>query len=209
MCFLASTGVALGQSAGSSFPVGPAPAAGYRTAQQAGQTLPSGAGDLPDNPQPSDRSEKDPPDNRVLTLPIHLLHDQIGMWTSPARLKLSDATWLVPAGGFTAALLATDSDLSRHLSNTPNTLLRYRHFSDYGMYSMVGGSAGIYLLGLTTHNERERETGFLSGESAIDSLAVVQAVKYITDRERPFQDNGMGQFWHGGKSFPSEHAAIS
>ena len=214
MCFVASTGVVFGQSAGPSFSAGTAPAAGYRTARPSGQTLPSDASDLPDNPQPSDRSEKDrsekdPTDNRVLSLPMHLWHDQIGIWTSPARLTLSDATWLVPAGGFTAALLATDTDLSRHLSNAPNTLLRYRHFSDYGMYSMVGGSAGIYLLGLTTHNERQRETGFLSGESAIDSIAIVQALKYMTDRERPFQDNGRGQFWQGGKSFPSEHAAIS
>src|SRR5437588_775574 len=212
MCFVASTGVAFGQSAGPSFFVGPTPLTRlnqFSTRTQNGKTFPSGAGDLPENPQPTDRSEKDPTDNRVLTLPKHLLQDQIGMWTSPARLQLSDATWLVPAGGFTAALLATDTDLSRHLSNSPNTLLRYRHISDYGMYSMIGGSAGIYLLGLTTHNERQRETGFLSGESAIDSIAVVQALKYMTDRERPFQENGRGQFWQGGKSLPSEHAAIS
>jgi len=185
--------------------------AAYPAPEQAKQTLPAGASEVPNNPQPAekDASENGASENKVLTLPKHLLHDQIGMWTSPARLKLSDATWLVPAGGFTAALLATDSDLSRHLSNSPNTLLRYRHISDYGMYSMIGGSAGIYLLGLTTHNERQRETGFLSGESAIDSIAVVQALKYMTDRERPFQDNGRGQFWQGGKSLPSEHAAIS
>jgi hypothetical protein len=198
--------------------------AAYPAPRQAGQTLPSGPSDLPDNPQPADRSqadhsqadhseqdasEKDPSENKVLTLPEHLLHDQIGMWTSPARLKLSDATWLVPAGGLTAALFATDSDLSRHLSNTPNTLTRYRHISDYGMYSMVGGSAGIYLLGLTTHNERRRETGFLSGESAIDSLAVIEALKFATGRERPLANNANGQFWQGGSSFPSYHSAIS
>jgi hypothetical protein len=48
------------------------------------------------------------------------------MWTSPSKARFSDATWLVPLGGVTAALFATDSEFSRHLSNDPNTLLRYR-----------------------------------------------------------------------------------
>ncbi len=199
---LASTAVAFGQSG----PVPPLQGVdnGAPASQNSGQTRSSNAGDLPDNPQPAAPSE-----NSVLALPHQLWHDQIGMWTSPARLKLSDATWLVPVGGFAAALFATDSDISRHLSNDPNTLLRYRHISDYGMYSMVGGSAGIYLLGLATQDEHQRETGFLSGESAIDSLAVVEALKYTMRRQRPFQGDGTGPFWHSGTSFPSEHAAIS
>jgi membrane-associated phospholipid phosphatase len=201
MCLLASTAVAFGQSAPLPSPAhsGDTPPADQRSAQ----TKTADQGDVPDNPQPAEASE-----NKVLTLPRQLLNDQIGMWTSPARLKLSDATWLVPAGGFAAALFATDSDVSGHLSNAPNTLLRYRHISDYGMYSMVGGSAAFYLLGLTTQNEHERETGFLSGESAIDGLVFVEALKYATGRERPFQNNA-GRFWHSGTSFPSEHSAIS
>ncbi len=216
MCFLASTAVAFGQS-GPLPPASTPPAStdggsAASAAQNSSQSKIADAGDAagspqdnpPENPQPAGRAE-----NKVMTLPWQLWHDQVGMWTSPARLKLSDATWLVPAGGFTAALFATDSDVSRHLSNDPNTLLRYRHISDYGMYSMVGASAGIYLLGLTTQDEHQRETGFLSGESAIDGLVVVEALKYATRRQRPFQGDGTGPFWHGGTSFPSEHAAIS
>src|SRR6516225_7288106 len=37
------------------------------------------------------------------------LVDQKQIWTSPTRLRLSDADWLVPIGGFTAALFVTDS----------------------------------------------------------------------------------------------------
>lgn len=198
MCLLASTAVAFGQSppvadTGSAVP----------EAHTDNQSKAADTGGVPDNPQPADHAE-----NQVRTLPWQLMHDQIGMWTSPRRLKLSDATWLVPAGGFAAALFATDSDVSGHLSNNPSTLLRYRHISDYGMYSMVGSSAGIYLLGLATQNEHERETGFLSGESVIDGLVFVEALKYATGRQRPYQNNS-GHFWEGGTSFPSEHAAIS
>ena len=107
-------------------------------AVQASPAQSSEAGALPDNPRPvpagQSSSSLDPPlQNKVITLPRQLLNDQIGMWTSPAKAKLSDATWLVPVGGLAAALFSTDSDFSRHLSNTPSTLNRYRHISDYGV----------------------------------------------------------------------------
>jgi hypothetical protein len=74
---------------------------------------------------------------------------------------------------------------------------------------MIGGAAGLYFLGNITHNDHERETGFLSGEAAIDSLAVTETLKYALGRSRPYQDNGNGDFWQGGTSFPSEHAALA
>ena len=160
-----------------------------------------GSPDVPDTPQPDETQ------NKVITLPQAIFHDQIGMWTSPSKVRYSDATWLVPLGGLTAAFFVTDSDFSRHLSADPNTQTTYRHISDYGAYSVVGGAAGTYFLGLMTHNEHQRESGFLSGEAAIDSLIAVEALKLVTGRQRPYQDNGDGQFWKGGGSFPSEHAA--
>jgi membrane-associated phospholipid phosphatase len=218
ICLLGSTVAAFGQSIAR--PTSPAETASAAPAETGANARPSpaqeqdadhsknsDAGDLPDNPQPAQGSSHS--ENTVLGLPRQLLHDQIGMWMSPARFKLSDATWLVPAGGFAATLFATDSSVSRHLSNKTNTLNTYLHVSDYGTYSMVGGAAGIYLLGLMSQNEHERETGFLSGEAAIDGLAVVEALKYATGRQRPFQDNGNGKFWKAGTSFPSEHAEIS
>lgn len=158
---------------------------------------------IPDAPPPRDTQ------NKVVTLPREFLRDQFKLWSSPARVRLTDATWLVPLGGLTAAFFATDSDFSRHLSNDPNTLLRYRHVSDYGLYSMVAGAGGMYVLGLTTQNEHQRETGFLSGEAAIDSLAIVEALSYATGRQRPYQGNGAGHFGSGGNSFPSEHSAVA
>ena len=126
---------------------------------------------------------------------------------APRRLRYSDATWLVPLGGLTAAFFVTDSDFSRHLSANPNTQTTYRHISDYGAYSMAGERLAPTFLGFMTHNEHQRESGFLSGEAAIDSLIAVEALKLVTGRQRPYQDNGDGQFWKGGSSFPSEHAA--
>ncbi|HTZ84799.1 MAG TPA: capsule assembly Wzi family protein [Candidatus Acidoferrales bacterium] len=176
---------------------------GRSVSDAASQPNPPDANVVPDAPNPADT------ENKVIGLPHALLHDQIGLWTSPSRIRFSDATWLAPLGGFAAALFATDSDLSRHLSNNPSTLTSYQHLSDYGTYSIAGGAAGLYALGVLTHNDHERETGFLSGESAIDALAIVEALKYASGRERPYQDSGSGQFFKGGGSFPSEHSAAA
>ena len=200
MCFFATAAVAFGQT------TRPAPSdrdasTAHPAQQQTAPTVDPAATNVPDTPEPHQT------ENKVFNLPKALLHDQIGMWTSPSKARLADATWLVPLGGLTAAFLVSDSDFSRHLSNDPNTLRTYRHISDYGAYAMAGGAAGTYFMGLMTHNEHQRETGFLSGEAAIDSLVVVEALKFATGRQRPNQGNGSGQFWSGGSSFPSEHSA--
>jgi membrane-associated phospholipid phosphatase len=148
-------------------------------------------------------------EDTLRTAPSNFLMDQKDIWTSPAHLRLSDATWLVPLGGMAAALFATDSDVSRHINNNPNTLNRYQSLSNYGIAAMGGASAGLYFLGLLTHDAHERETGFLAAEAAVDSLAVTEAVKYATRRERPYVDNANGRFWQGGDSFPSEHASAA
>jgi Capsule assembly protein Wzi/PAP2 superfamily len=206
MGFLAIATVALGQSTPTVAPISVDRVPRDILRPQAGGGDVAAAHDAPDAPQPN-QAPADEAQNKVFTLPKALLHDQIGMWTSPSKVRLSDATWLVPLGGLTAAFLATDSDFSRHLSNNPNSLRQYRHLSDYGAYAMAGGAAGTYFMGLMTHNEHQRETGFLSGEAAIDSLIAVEALKFATGRQRPYQGTGNGQFWKSGSSFPSEHSA--
>ena len=196
LCLLSTT-VAFGQAIGQVSP--PVPT----TPQPTNQSQLHTDANIPDNPQPAAA------ENTVRALPRQLLHDQIGLWRSPAQAKFSETTWLVPLGGFAAALFATDADVSTHLSNSPSTTRRYLHISDYGAYSMIGGAGGLYLLGSATHNPHQQETGFLSGEATIDSLAIVELLKYSTGRQRPFQGNGTGPFRQGGSSFPSEHSAIA
>jgi membrane-associated phospholipid phosphatase len=201
MFVLTTTTAALGQASGRAFaydetgsPSSSAPQIDVSSGRQADS--------VPDAPAAGETQ------NKVVTLPKAFLHDQIGMWSSPSRIRFSDTTWMVPLGGFAAALFATDTDISTHLSNDPDTLRRYRHFSDYGTYSMAGGAAGLYFLGLLSHNDHQRETGFLSGEAAADTLVALEALKLATGRRRPFEANA-GNFWKSGSSLPSEHAAVS
>ena len=138
-----------------------------------------------------------------------LLQDQKSIYTSPAHIRLSDASWLVPFGGITAGLFATDSEYSASLSQNPSTLRHYKTFSNAGLASLVGAGAGLYVFSYPAHNVHWRETGFLAGEAALNSLITVEALKYATGRERPYQGNGDGRFFSGGTSFPSEHSAAA
>ncbi len=138
------------------------------------------------------------------------LLDQKEIWTSPAHLRWSDANWLVPLGGITAGLFVTDRDFSKHLSQNPTTISHYKTISSAGVGALVGGAGGMWLLGHVKHNSHWTETGFLSGEAALNSLVTVEALKYSLRRERPYVDNANGSFFQqGGTSFPSEHAAAA
>ncbi len=136
--------------------------------------------------------------------------DQRRMWTSLARLRFSDAEWLVPLSGITAGLFVTDRDFSKHLSQNPTTISHYKTLSNAGVAALVGGAGGMWLLGHASHNEHWSETGFLAGEATLNSLVAVEGLKYSLRRERPYQGDGSGQFFQrGGTSFPSEHSAAA
>jgi len=152
-------------------------------------------------------------EDRENSVGLHLLkniaEDQKAIWIGPKNVRWVDADWLVPLGGAAAAMFATDSTYSRHLSNSPNRIKYSKDVSNYGIASMIGIGGGLYVWGHLTHDDHKIETGILAGEAAIDSLGPVYAMKYAFGRERPLQDNYRGRFGQGGVSFPSEHAAAA
>lgn len=101
--------------------------------------------------------------------------------------------------------------ISKSRIDTSNTI------SAFGSpYATFGGAAGLYCLGLGTHNEHLAETGRLGAEALADASIIVEGLKLATNRERPNEGNGQGGFWpHGTRSygldgaFPSGHAAAS
>ena len=152
---------------------------------------------------------KKTPDGNGVGLFGRFLDDQRAIWRSPAQIRFSDMTWLVPAGGLTAGLLVTDRDFSAHLSHDPKTMSHYNTLSNAGLAALIGGAGGLWLMGHAAHNKHWKETGFLAGEASINSLVAVEALKYSLRRQRPVQGDGSGAFFQGGTSFPSEHAAAA
>jgi membrane-associated phospholipid phosphatase len=149
-----------------------------------------------------------------------VLHDQRGIWTSPAHIHTRDLLWLAPLAVATAVSIHYDAATLNIVDKTDGALQfsnAYTHIAS--PYVLVGGSAAIYAFGKFTHNERARETGVLTLEALADSLFVDEVLKVATNRERPNSASGLGRFWPDGPadkeiftvsgSFPSGHATAS
>ena len=148
------------------------------------------------------------PENRLVSPFLkHLLTDQKQFWTSPTRFQTKDLNWILPGAGVTAAFIASDSWWSKQVPLSH--MATSKTVSDYGTYSFIGLSGASFLLGQITHDDHLSEAGLLAGEAAINATAVAYAFREITQRQRPYQGNGHGDFFKGGASFPSEHSAIA
>jgi membrane-associated phospholipid phosphatase len=164
-----------------------------------------------ENTTPQDELQKGVYDSNELDSSFmkNLWSDQKAIWSSPAHLRWADASWLFPMAAATGGLFATDRSATAAISNNPVRLNRYRNASDLGLASLVGVGGGLYVWGRLSHDDHRRETGILAGEAAIDSLAVSSALKYALGRERPYLDQGKGNFYQEGTSFPSDHSAVA
>src|SRR5216683_7280639 len=144
-------------------------------------------------------------------------HDQAGIWTSPLRISSRDALWLVPFAAGTGVAIHYDAQAQQNLGIDKSRIDTSNTISAFGSpYATFGSAAGLYFLGLGTHNEHLAETGRVGAEAVADASLVVEALKLATNRERPNEGNGQGGFWpHGTRSyeldgsFPSGHAAAS
>jgi membrane-associated phospholipid phosphatase len=148
------------------------------------------------------------PNNRLMSPFVkHLAQDQKQFWSAPTRLRVEDLKWIAPSASLIAAFVATDSWWAKQVPASHVDMSN--KFSAYAAYSLVGLGGASYLLGHIKHDDHLSEAGLLAGEAAINSTAVTYLFKEATQRERPNQGNGHGNFLAGGASFPSEHSAIA
>jgi len=150
------------------------------------------------------------PAQSLADIPTDILKDQPKIWTSPFRMQKSDAKWLIPFAAGTAALIASDHEVSEEVQESPVLLSPSHRVSNFGSgVALAAASLGIYGVGKFTHKSRTAETGILAGEAVIDASIVTGVLKVAFNRERPDKPMGSGSFWGGGRSFPSGHAAAT
>lgn len=147
----------------------------------------------------------------------NLGEDEKGIFLSPLHVQPKDAYWLAPLGAATGLALAYDADAAAKLGHDQSRINTAGNISNMGEFWATGGeSAGIYFLGLYRKNPKLAETGRLAAESILASGTVTLGLKLVTNRERPRDGNGQGDFWTNppsgytwDSSFPSGHATAS
>jgi hypothetical protein len=143
-------------------------------------------------------------------VPTDILKDQPKIWTSPFRIKKSDAKWLIPFATGTAALIVSDHEVSEEVQESPDLIVPSHRVSNLGSgVALAAASMGIYGIGKLTHKPHAAETGILAGEAVIDASIVTGVLKVAFNRERPDKPMGSGSFWGGGRSFPSGHTTAT
>jgi membrane-associated phospholipid phosphatase len=167
----------------------------------------SSHGDGPQEGKPAPRATPSPTPTKERRFFADIVRDQRAIWTSPFHLGRGDSKWLAPLGISTAALIASDQETGELSDNRSRVSVSKDISFAGGIYSTGGLAAAFYLVGRATGNARARETGLLGGEALINSAVVYSVLKNISQRPRPTQDGAHAEFFDGGHSFPSGHAA--
>ena len=132
------------------------------------------------------------------------LQDQKELYAAPFKVK--NLKWDVLFLGTTGALLATDRQVMRNISNDNVDI---GHQVALGMLLGTAAIPGItWLYGLKTGDRHADETGYLTLESLANTFLIYTPMQFIAGRERPDEGTGNGRFWrHGGfnTSFPAGH----
>jgi len=152
---------------------------------------------------PSDTESMKPLGRKLL---LNIVLDQKDIFTSPFRMNRDNAKWWLLSGAITAGLIAADHRIANSLENSKGQVQWGGRISQIGAaYTLVPLVAGYYGFGVLTDHAKAREIGVLGTESLLDSLIVAGVLKEVFRRNRP-DENDPGEFWGGGRSFPSGHA---
>jgi membrane-associated phospholipid phosphatase len=152
-------------------------------------------------------------------LPRDILADQKFLWVRPFRVKVHDIPLDVSILGATAGLIAIDKNIAQSIADSPpgsGYAFSHRVSQAGGLGPQLGVCSTFYLLGHWRDNERSRTTGLLGMRAVLDAEIIVEGLKRVSQRPRPTTNNGItlnhnadGEFFAGGNSFPSGHAAES
>jgi hypothetical protein len=162
---------------------------------------------LPDAPKPQDAVT-------LRNTPRNILHDQAAIWTSPARLRESNALGPVALVLATTVTITTDHEVMSSSTLDDPTMNSHAITASNGLVGgFLAAPAVIYGMGRIHHDGHAEETGILGGEAILDSLAVNEVMKIISLRERPIVNDAKGNFFQTSvgfnSSFPSNHSIIA
>ena len=142
-------------------------------------------------------------------------HDQFTIYTAPAHIGSTPHVWryLVPFA-VAAAFVPADRYISANLPKGHGG--RSATIANIGLDGTAATAGVFYIAGLARHDDHERETGMLAGESLLNSVIPHIALSMLFGRRRPYQGGpgevGEGDFFarhSASASFPSGHSMFT
>jgi membrane-associated phospholipid phosphatase len=136
------------------------------------------------------------------------LRDEADIYTAP--FHRSELKWVIGLPAVTIGLIAIDKHVSGALSR--NSINASTDISDVGLFTTAGAVGVLLLDGETRGDSHALETGVLGAEAIANSGLVYAALQLITERQRPLQGTGRGNFFQTSgldNSFPSGHTIIT
>jgi hypothetical protein len=122
----------------------------------------------------------------------------------PRNLK-----WELPVAAAAGVMIAeVDGPVNSHnrsLSRQNTASL----WSNVGVGVELGTAGLMWADGCARHHDTLRQNGWTALEAAGAAAGINEVFKFAADRQYPYQVTGNGEFWDGGKSFPSGHSAAS
>jgi hypothetical protein len=171
---------------------------------------------LPNAPIPAwpSKSAKNREAVTARNAPMQVVHQQVGIWTSPLRVRTDDLIWLAPMAAATGAAIAMDHRaMTDVVSQDPAFNQDNVNVSNGLIGGFIAAPVAMYGWGLAEHDPHAHEAGILGSEAIVDALVVDEGLKLVFWRERPALDNARGHFFTGNanwdSSFPSMHATLA
>jgi membrane-associated phospholipid phosphatase len=144
-------------------------------------------------------------------------HDGWHVVSAPARFDGQDWLYVALTAGATVAAFVVDDDVRvvAQSHNPGRWDIPLTVGEKYGS-GLVSGALGLGLIGAgaLTGDDHTRITGRMVLQSLLYSAAITMAVKVLTGRSRPFENEGKGRYrWmraeDARQSFPSGHTTIA
>lgn len=131
--------------------------------------------------------------------------DEAQIWTSPFRIDSEDLLWVGGIAATTALLIAIDEPVYKSFRDFRNDHTWVQKTSpvasQFGEFYVPYAVSALYCLkGLAFDDEHALDTGLLSVQAMIHSAVVVQLLKHLFGRMRPYVRNGE-DVWYGPRMF--------
>jgi hypothetical protein len=136
-----------------------------------------------------------------------------GILTAPRNaVRLNNLKWELPVAAAAAVLIATGADthVENHIRST-SLVNDSSRASNIGIGLELGGAGLMYVMGCAKHRSSYLAN---TGWTALEAMGAVNVLdlglKPLFNRQYPYtRGSNNGEFWEGGQSFPSGHAATS